>query len=94
MEKVEFNFPIRLELVAEGVRVDGVMVAYGVIPHLINALVHPDPRRWLRFERVGDTVQVYVRLSEGERNGTRTGSIGDEERQETVGSSGQEAAHP
>lgn len=67
---------INVTLKTTHMEIEGVRVSYDVLPHLLAAVVKPDPRRWIRFERVDDQIHVHVKLSEEESNGTRTGSIG------------------
>ena len=53
-----------ITLVQDGLVIDGVLIAYEVIPQMFYELTHPDPRKWYRFERAGDTIIVHVRISE------------------------------
>lgn len=67
---------ITITLHEDELEIDGVRVSYAVLPHLILSVVRPDPRRWLRFQRLHNIVHVHVRLSEGEPYGTDTAIIG------------------
>jgi hypothetical protein len=44
--------------------VDGVHFALSILPQLLYEITHPDPRKWYRLERIGDAIQVHVRISE------------------------------
>jgi hypothetical protein len=97
VESLKLDHAVTLKLHQRELEIDGVRVSYEVLPQLILAIVHPDPRRWLRFERVGNIVNVHVRLQKEEPNGTSTGAIGrDGESGSAEGAWGQgrEAAHP
>lgn len=50
--------------------VDGVKLPIDIIPELLYCLAHPDPRRWYRFERVGNSAVVHVKISEEKPNGS------------------------
>lgn len=44
--------------------VDGVAIGLSTIPQVLYEFAHPDPRKWFRFERIGDQVFIHVRISE------------------------------
>jgi hypothetical protein len=87
---------INIELGEEEMIIDGVTVDYGVLPHLLRAVIQPDPRRWLRFVRENGVVHVFVRLSEEEPHGTDSTTIGRRihESEQNPRGQGQTATHP
>jgi hypothetical protein len=70
----EIGFPTTLTIDEDALIVDGVRIAWRAIPELLFRLAHPDPRKWYRWEREGDTIQVHVKISE-ESNGSHITSI-------------------
>lgn len=42
--------------------VDGMVITLNVIPQILYELAHPDPRKWYRFERIGNQCIVHVEL--------------------------------
>lgn len=59
--------------------VDGVAISLSLIPQALYELVHPDPRKWYRFERWGDQITVHVKISEEGNNGKPIANIGHSE---------------
>jgi hypothetical protein len=43
------------------IAVNGIVVSATALPMLVNAVTNPDPRRWYRFERQGDSIIVHTK---------------------------------
>ena len=56
--------PVVIMLENGGIRVDGLPLSFAVLQELLRAIAHPDPRRWIRFERQNDNGMVYVKMEE------------------------------
>jgi hypothetical protein len=65
----QVKVPATITMDAAYLYVDGVAISFAVIPQILYELTHPDNRKWYRFERVGDTVTVYVKISEEKPDG-------------------------
>ena len=95
----ELRFPTSITITEDSLIVDGVRIPLRVIPQMLYQLVHPDPRKWYRWERLGDTIQVHFRISE-DTDGSVIASINagntqDAERsQQNTGGEGQQTPHP
>jgi hypothetical protein len=72
--------------------VDGVSIGLSAIPQVLYEFAHPDPRKWFRFERRGDTVFIHVKMSEEEKNGHPIAHTGRSE--EGTGGDGKETNRP
>lgn len=82
--------------------VDGMVITLNVIPQILYELAHPDPRKWYRFERVGNQCIVHVELRDPAElnkpfplevsNGNYVGERGRSS--EDAGSEGKETPHP
>ena len=86
------NWPLKVEMNPNGITIDGVKMSYMVFAETVNQIFHPDPRKWFRLEREGDVIQIHVRLTEEEPNGTHVGTTGSSE--ENPGASGTQTPHP
>lgn len=62
------------------VNVNGVCIDGDTFAQLINAVTRPDPRKWYRFERVGDSIIVHVKISEEGSYGQPIADIGRSQR--------------
>jgi hypothetical protein len=60
----------------ESITVDGVRLALDLIPQILYELTHPDARKWYRLSRIGDSIQVEVRITEN-ANGSIIASTGN-----------------
>jgi hypothetical protein len=49
-----------IELNGDTLVIDGIRVSFDVIPQFLYEIANPDPRKWYRFERVGDELAVSV----------------------------------
>lgn len=70
------KWPITFNLSATHVNVDSIEFNYMQIAELLSQLIHPDPRKWYRFERVDNRILIHVRMTEDEPNGTQVGTTG------------------
>jgi hypothetical protein len=75
--------PATITMDTTNLYVDGVAISFAAIPQMLYELAHPDPRKWYRFERVGDTVMVYVKISEEKPEGNPIASTGEEKNHAT-----------
>lgn len=88
----EMRVPASITIDDDALTIDGVHIPLRVIPQMLYELVHPDPRKWYRWERVDDVIIFHVRISE-DSNGTaitdHAGNAPDAERRvEDSGSQG------
>lgn len=86
------EWPIVVKMNPNALSVNGIEIPYMVVAQILNELTHPDPRKWIRMERVGDCVHISTRISEDEPNGTRIRTFSNGEAHD--GGEGQAAAHP
>lgn len=70
------KWPIQINFNPGGLDIDGVHVNYMSLAEIVNAIIHPDPRKWYRLERNGDIVTVHVKVAEEEPNGSEIASVG------------------
>lgn len=86
------EWPIVIKLNPNVVTCNGVEIPYMVLAQIINELTHPNPRKWIRLERLGECIHVSTRISEEEPNGTHISSVGNGA--ENDGGERAQAAHP
>jgi len=60
----EMRFANNIELREDEFVVDGVRISLLQVSQFLYDLTHPDPRKWYRLERVGDVINVTVRIAE------------------------------
>jgi hypothetical protein len=68
--------PATITMDAKNLYVDGVPISFALLPQMLYELVHPDPRKWYRFERVGNDIVVHVKISEEIEEGRPITTIG------------------
>ena len=56
--------PAGVEFSERSLIVDGVQFSYAMLAELLYELAHPDPRKWFRFETLGDRSFINIRLEE------------------------------
>lgn len=90
----ELKFPTSLTIDEDSLVVDGVRIAFIIIPQILYELAHPDPRKWYRLERTADTITVHVKITE-DTDGHIIASTADAERSgENSGQQGQGTSPP
>jgi hypothetical protein len=58
------KIPVNITLDEGVLNINGMPVSLVVLDDLLRAVVSPDPRRWIRFERIGDAGMVHIRMEE------------------------------
>lgn len=91
MEAVKFPTSITIDV--DSITIDGVRIALAVIPQLFYEMTHPDPRKWYRWERVGDTILVHVKIAE-DTDGNIIANTADGCSSKDSGREGQKVTHP
>jgi hypothetical protein len=96
VEKIDLpgmKVPASITFDGHNLYVDGVAIALSAIPQVLYEYAHPDPRKWYRFERMGDTIFVHVRISE-DSDGSVIASSASGRSSEDSGQQGQAAQAP
>jgi hypothetical protein len=58
------RIPLNIALNEAGLVIDGLPLSLLAVNEIFHAIAHPDPRRWIRFERHNDLGIVHVKLEE------------------------------
>lgn len=85
------SWPITIQMNPNAVTINGVEITYMVLAQIINEITNPDPRKWIRMERVGDAIHITIRMSE-ESDGSQINTLGQGETDH--GGERAEAPHP
>lgn len=52
-----------LQFSPDGLIVDGMYLNFNCIAQFLYDMAHPDPRKWYRFERIGDVCIVHLQIT-------------------------------
>lgn len=89
------EWPVTLKLFPNHLEVNGIEVPYMLVAEVVNELTHPNPRKWIRLERMENIVVVSTRIAEEEPNGTPINTLGNgEAREQGTPPPNQAPAHP